>query len=178
MPSCLRWPLREVPSPGDVLSADMLPQPRPPRCLQPVSLVLSCLLASSCGAGSLYDTAQNQSTSAPLSYDGAPSVTTEPAVAGAPMTVVFTVQNNTYHILFNVPWRIELDGDPTQIIASGSISEITSNGETAEAVQVTAPAAGSYTLTVVVDPGDTLELGQAGGAAATTSTVTVTPAPG
>jgi hypothetical protein len=170
MPSRLPWSPRPGPSAGRA--------PVGISRLASASLVLGCLLASSCGSGSLYDTAENQTTSAPLSYAGAPSVTTDPVVAGQPMTVAFTVQNNTYHILFNVPWQIELGGDPSQIIASGTISEITSNGETAEAVQVTAPAAGSYTLTVVVDPGDTLELGLPGGAAGTTSVVTVTPAPG
>jgi hypothetical protein len=136
------------------------------------------MASSSCGSGSLYDTAENQTTSQPLSYDGTPAVTTDPVLAGQPMIVAFTIQNNTYHILFNVPWQITLDGDPTQIVASGTISQITSNGETLEDAQFTAPGAGSYTLTVVVDPGDTLELGNAGGAAATTSLVTVVAAPG
>ncbi len=174
MPSCQPWSQWPVPTFGHAHSGAGLLR----RWLLPAILALGCLLAPSCGSGSLYDTAQNQSTNAALSYDGAPTVTTEPVVAGQPMTMAFTIQNNTYHILFNVPWQISLASDPTQILASGTISEITSNGETAEAVEVTAPAAGSYTLSVVVDPGDTLELGLPGGAAATTSVVTVSPAPG
>jgi CARDB len=181
MASCRQLFLREVPAAGRARSGgtlNQLGQPGPPHVLSCSALVLGCLLSSSCGSGSLYTTAGSQTTSAPLSYAGTPQITTEPVVAGQPMTVTFTVQNNTYHILFNVPWQIYLGNDPTQVISSGSIAEITSNGQTLESVQVTAPGAGSYTLTVVVDPGDTLELGLQGGAAATTSMVTVTPAPG
>jgi len=175
MPCCLPAAHRVVSSAGHASAGG---PPGSGRALRWATLVLLCLASSSCGSGSLYTTAQGQSTSAPLSYDGTPAITTDPAVSGQPMTVTFTIQNNTYHILFNVPWQIYLDNDPTQIIASGTISEITSNGETVENVQVTAPAVGSYTLTVVVDPGDTLELGEQGGAAATTSMVTVVAAPG
>jgi hypothetical protein len=151
---------------------------RLPRALPWLLLVPACLASWSCGSGGLLTKSQGQVTNQPLTYDGAPAVTTDPVIAGQPMTVAFTIQNNTYHILFNVPWQIALSSDPTAIIASGTITQITPSGETLEDAQVTAPAAGSYTLTVVVDPGDTLDLGQGGGAAATTSVVTVTPAPG
>jgi hypothetical protein len=178
MPSCLPASMSAVSSAWSAGSPGHASAGGPRRPLRSLcwSLVLGCLW--SCGSGGLYTDAQGQVVNEPLTYDGTPVVTTDPVVAGQPMTLSFTVENNTYLSLFNVPWQIYLGDDPTQIIASGTISQITPSGETGEDAQFTAPAAGSYTLTVVVDPDDTLDLGESGGAAATTSVVTVTPAPG
>jgi hypothetical protein len=125
----------------------------------------------------LYTTAGDQATTQPLSYAEAPSVATDPTVAGQTMTVTFTVGNNTYHILYAVPWIMYLDGDPSQVVASGSIDQITANGETTESVPVTAPSVGTHTLTVVIDPDDVLQLGEASGPASTITIVTVVSAP-
>jgi hypothetical protein len=98
-------------------------------------------------------------------------------VAGAPMTVDFTVSNNTYHVFFNVPYVIYLDDNASAVLASGMISEIDGNGVASESVQVTAPAIGSHTITVVIDPQDVLQLGEASGPSATIAVVTVAAPP-
>ena len=148
------------------------------RAVRSALLAVSAMALAGCGwSGPLYHSGSEQETSAPLSYAQLPVVTTDPPVAGAPMTVDFTVSNNTYPVFFNVPYVIYLDDNASAVLASGMISEIDGNGVASESVQVTAPAIGSHTITVVIDPQDVLQLGEASGPSATIAVVTVAAPP-
>jgi hypothetical protein len=82
---------------------------------------------------------------------------TQPGTADS-VTLSFSLMNFTDTTFTNLPWEIYLDGDLSDIVASGTIASLPGNGVSAlVSAVVSAPSGGgTHTFTAYVDPGNTL----------------------
>jgi hypothetical protein len=114
------------------------------------SLCLTILILCGCGNG-------GGQVGPYFAYNGPPQTTPLQPGETTPIDLTFSIVNLSNVEFVNLPWLIYADGNPNDVIASGTISEIDAGANANVTVGLSAPVnPGAHQLTVVIDPDNNL----------------------